>query len=58
MNWLINAMYVEKVLGCQVDYQEKFYICPECEEPVYSDDWSNEDLSEELCPICGFGNEE
>ena len=37
-----------------VDWDERFYICPECGEPVYEWDWTDEALEEEFCPVCGF----
>ncbi len=52
-NWEKNANIVETVYGGFVDREEGFYLCPECEEPIYKDDWSEEEL-EELCPVCNF----
>ena len=42
--WESNAKYVEKVYGSFVDWEERFYICPECGEPVYECDWNENDL--------------
>lgn len=56
MMWEKNAKEVEKVYGEFVDWEEKFYICPECGEPVYECDWDESDLSRFLCPICEDGN--
>lgn len=50
--WEINASYVEKDCGGFVDWDERFYICPNCEEPVYERDWSNMELVQHVCPIC------
>lgn len=50
--WEINASYVEKDCGGFVDWDERFYICPNCEEPVYECDWSNTELVQHVCPIC------
>lgn len=50
--WEANALYVENVYGTFVDWIEEFYTCPFCGEPVYKDDWSEEELSKYLCPIC------
>lgn len=55
--WEVNAKTVEDVYGGFVDWDVRFYNCPECGEPVYESDWFDEDL-EELCPICGFDGEE
>ena len=58
MQWETNAHLVEDTYGGYVDWEEEFYICPECGEPVYSCDWSNHELFKELCPICGFTDED
>ena len=50
--WEINARLVENVYGGFVDWDERFYICPECGEPVYECDWTAKDFDEYLCPIC------
>lgn len=52
--WEKNAKVIESVYGTQVDWEERFYVCPECGEPVYDDDWDDDNLREELCPICGL----
>lgn len=56
--WESNAKYVGRVYGSFVDWDERFYICPECGEPVYECDWDENDLSDAICPICGFMEEE
>ena len=50
--WLKNAQYVEREYGVFVNWEERFYLCPECGEPVYDDDWDDKVLSEFVCPIC------
>ena len=52
--WKINAKSAEKNYGSFVDWEEKFYNCPECGEPVYECDWEDKELMYEFCPICGF----
>lgn len=52
--WEKNATIVEEEYGMLVDWDERFYICLECGEPVYEQDWTNEALKEEFCPVCGF----
>ena len=32
--WESNANYVAKVYGSFVDWEERFYICPECGEKI------------------------
>jgi len=54
MMWENNAQLVRDVYGGVVDWQEGFYFCPECGEPVYYDDWGESDLEKVICPICGF----
>lgn len=56
--WWENAKYLETVYGIYVDWDERFYECPECGEPVYECDWSDEDLRNFICPICEFREEE
>ena len=58
MMWEINARIAEKEYGSFVDWEERFYECPECGEPIYECDWSDDDLQLVLCPVCGFGEEE
>ena len=52
--WEYNAKLVEKVYGSYVDWEERFYLCPECGEPVYECDWTDRDLMFVICPICNF----
>lgn len=52
--WEQNARAVEEIYGGYVDWNERFYICPECEEPIYEYDWSVNQLTEAYCPVCGF----
>lgn len=50
--WEENAKCVEDVYGGYVNWDDKFYICPECDEAVYEVDWDNDDLENFMCPIC------
>ena len=50
--WEKNASNVALVYGSYVDWEERFYICPCCGEPVYECDWSKEELENFICPIC------
>lgn len=56
--WEDNARYVERIYGAYVDWEERFYICPVCEEPVYECDWNETELCDFLCPVCEFTKEE
>lgn len=50
--WKDNAIMVEQDFGGFVDYSEKFYICPECGEPIYEDEWTRSEFIDFVCPIC------
>lgn len=50
--WEKNAEYAEEEYGSYVDWEECFYICPECGEPVYEGDWTDAELKAYACPIC------
>lgn len=56
--WEKNAKKVADEYGAFVDWEERFYTCPECGEPVYECDWSEGELLLNLCPICGFDGDE
>ena len=58
--WQINAHTIEDVYGGYVDWDgdERFYECPECGELIFECEWTEEDLKKELCPVCGFINED
>ena len=51
--WEKIALELERTYGVHVDWKERFYICPECGEPICECDWSAEDL-ENGCPVCEF----
>ena len=50
MTWEQAAEYCYLTFGLQVDYEEGFFVCPECGEPIYEEDWGDCDFS--MCPIC------
>jgi hypothetical protein len=56
--WEVNAKFVESVYGSYVDWDERFYICPECREPIYECDWDDDELCGKICPVCDFIGEE
>lgn len=51
--WEKVALSLQRECGVFVDWTERFYICPECGEPIYESDWSDEELSMG-CPVCEF----
>lgn len=56
--WERNAIYVNDTYGAYVNWEDRFYECPECGEPVYEDDWSERELRQYLCPVCCYNEEE
>ena len=57
------ALYCERNYGTLYDRDEEFFICPECGEPIYKDDWRDNDFflgnppfnwkePHYYCPIC------
>lgn len=53
--WEKNAIEARDTYGAHVDWEERFYECPECGEPIYECDWSERNLTKFLCPICEDG---
>lgn len=56
--WEANAKVVEKFYGGYVNWDERFYLCPECGELIYESDWSFGDLLHYICPVCEFTDSE
>lgn len=63
MCWEKAAKEVEIVYGVYVNWDEEFFICPECDEPIYKSDWRDSDFTmgrtydpkkplKLYCPIC------
>ena len=50
--WECIARYCQDEYGIFVDWEERFFICPECGEPIYECDWEDEELR--ACPVCEF----
>lgn len=48
--WAEAAIYMEDVVGEYVDWEENFFYCPHCGEPIYEDDWLYHYFED--CPIC------
>lgn len=50
--WAARAEEAYNTYGSYVDWDEEFYECPFCGEPVYACDWNHGELEKFLCPIC------
>lgn len=50
--WEANAITAEATYGMYVNWEDKFYLCPFCGEPVYECDWSEDEFEDYICPIC------
>lgn len=50
--WEQVARMAHMNFGVYIDWEERFYLCPECGEPIYEVDWSDEELLDHFCPIC------
>ena len=55
--WERNAVEARDTYGAYVDWEDRFYECPECGEPIYECDWTESELCNVLCPICGDGED-
>lgn len=51
-DWLVAGTYCEEEYGMSLNAEEGYFICPECGEPLYEEDWKHHNW--ETCPICGF----
>ena len=52
MDWETMAYHCQQEYGTHIDWEDKFFICPECGEPIYECDWEDEELR--VCPVCDF----
>ena len=50
MTWEYAAKMCEDVYGIYVNWEERFFICPECGEVLLEEDWDEHNW--EFCPIC------
>lgn len=53
IDWVATAVWLEAFMGVEVNWEEKFFICPECSEPIYESDWIDCNAWGK-CPICEF----
>ena len=56
--WKENMKIAQEEYGSFVNLEDGFYLCPECGEPIYNEDWTDEELKESICPICFFDEED
>ena len=56
-SWERAATFVEKDFGGYVDWEEEFFNCPECGDPIYKCDYPYIALGV-LCPVCEFTGED
>lgn len=56
-NWLQIAHLIEVNYDSLIDWNNRFFYCPKCHEPVYEDEWADLDFLDGnnnfICPICG-----
>lgn len=50
-SWTYVATFLERDYGAYVDWEEEYYICPECGEPIYKCDYPHMKLRM-MCPVC------
>ena len=62
--WEKVAHLVEANYGGYIDWKERFFLCPECGEPIYECDWADSDFMNSapmsssngdedfMCPVC------
>ena len=48
--WEEAAKYCEETFGVYVDWEERFFHCPECDDVVHECDWNDHDWR--MCPVC------
>ena len=51
--WFEAAVYCEETFGVEANMREGYFVCPECGELIYEEDWRlHPDWC--LCPICNW----
>lgn len=50
--WYKAAEYCEVIFGSFVNWDEGFFICPECADCVLRSDWEKNHINWNVCPIC------
>lgn len=52
--WEIAASLAEEQ-GSECNYEEGYFVCPHCNEPVFEGDWTDDQMFKDnsvMCPIC------
>ena len=52
-SWHEAGTYCEETYGMTMNTKEGYFVCCECGEPIFEDDWREHD-DWDVCPICGF----
>ena len=50
--WLEAGVYCEETFGVDMNAKEGFFVCPECGELLFEDDFKEHCW--DTCPICDF----
>ena len=50
-SWRYVATFVEEDYSGYVDWDEEFFLCPECSEPIYKCDYPYISMGM-ICPVC------
>ncbi len=50
--WEEAAKYCEDTYGSFINWEEEFFVCPECDEPILKEDWEEHNFT--ICPVCEF----
>ena len=50
MTWEQAAIFCYNTFGIFVDWEERYFLCPECQEPLLEEDWDEHDFT--ICPVC------
>ena len=48
--WLDATIYCSQTFGIYVNWEDRYFLCPECEEPILEEDWEDYDMDN--CPVC------
>ena len=56
-SWQYVATFVEEDYSGYVDWDEEFFLCPECGEPIYKCDYPYISMGM-ICPVCEIMVEE